>query len=319
MKSFRLFSRALPLTLLLSVPLHTIAQPQPEVKAAERSATPPSLVVPEKAPGKVAEPAKLQEEKNPRGVKELKNKQDLKELLKGHKHLALKVGADWCGACTMSEKPFAQAARALADKIKSYYLDADNPEFREFIDILSIPGLPTVVYTSAQRGDKAGPVQSGLEIITTKKQLKDAIGKNKRVAFNIAGGVAQEKAASGSYQPKPKAYVVDLEKADEAVKNFLEHFFGAISSSTPATLTLRSEVGSREADQFKKTMGEVTGSPVAEEKSNEYFEVPEEKGHSRRTRQFAPPAARSQRQARRGRFGRAARGSEILAREAEMD
>jgi thiol-disulfide isomerase/thioredoxin len=119
MKTLRLFSRVLPLTLLLSASI-----------CAEFKAD----VVPTKAAAEHAD------------VVQLKTKKELDDAISSNKALAIKVYTDWCGACTMMNKPYAEAAKKHAGKVGAFCLDADNPEFKEFLKMFDVTGYPMVLY-----------------------------------------------------------------------------------------------------------------------------------------------------------------------------
>lgn len=79
------------------------------------------------------------------GVNEVKTKDELNTALKGQKKIAIKIGADWCGACKVSEKPFTKAIQNNPD-VKGVGVNADNKEFRKLIRTFGIDGLPTTLY-----------------------------------------------------------------------------------------------------------------------------------------------------------------------------
>ena len=79
-------------------------------------------------------------------VKELKTQQDLQNALKENKDLAIKVYADWCGACKAAAKPFHNAVKQHEGEIAAYNMNVDNDEFKAWVRAFKITGLPTVLY-----------------------------------------------------------------------------------------------------------------------------------------------------------------------------
>lgn len=125
MKTLCLFSRVLPLTLLLSAPIYG------ELK--------PEIV-----------PTKIESEQS--HVKELKSKKELEEAISNNKALAIKVFTDWCGACKMMEPDYEKAAKTHAGKVAAYCLNADNAEFKDFLKMFDVTGYPMVLYIRKETG-----------------------------------------------------------------------------------------------------------------------------------------------------------------------
>ncbi len=342
MKSLRMLYRALPLTLLLSSSVRLLSQsaldikqklpadegvqhrkiPEEKVevekhfleaKPAKETPKMPEL----KPPAAPKEPTKMAGEQKPAGVvTELKTKEDLKQAHTGEpKATALKIGADWCGACTMSKEPFKKAVQAQGGALKGYDINADNPNFKDVIDVLNVQGLPTTVYTKVEHvtppaGGKAEgkPIEPARRI-TTKKGLKEAISKEAakppqgsyHVIFVV--GTADcatcpeaEKVANRGFGPRVGVYAIDLDKAEPFVQNFL-NLFGVSSANVPAKVHIRSEIGSRSAGEFSETMGEFTGKPAAMAPEHE------ERAMGRRSRSNERQEERAPRRERRFLWG----------------
>jgi thiol-disulfide isomerase/thioredoxin len=138
MKTFRFISQIMPLSLLISIPC---------LASHDLTVSHPSATV-----GKGHEVVVY----TPRGkVKELKDKSDLHSSVRGEKKIAVKVHADWCGACKISAKPFAAAA-AKHPEVRALSLDADNREFRKFVKTFLVEGLPTTVYVTKIESNDPG-------------------------------------------------------------------------------------------------------------------------------------------------------------------
>lgn len=174
MSSLRFLSRVLPLTLLMSMPAHgatdlermpSRAAPDIDMQQALRGMPPALTESSERKMAPMEEPARpTRDDERPAAkkseystyVKEIKNKRELKEALKSHKNIALKISTDWCGACHMCEEPFAQAVKSQRSNVKAYTLNADKPEFKEFLEMLNVPGYPTFVYIRTEVGAREG-------------------------------------------------------------------------------------------------------------------------------------------------------------------
>jgi thiol-disulfide isomerase/thioredoxin len=151
-------------------------------------------------------------------VKELKTKEELSSALKGQKKIAIKIGADWCGACKMAEKPFAQAAKTHAD-VKAVSINADNKKLNKLISTFGIDGLPTFIYIrKIDHKDKDYEniaqllgVEDKATIVMTRKDVgfrdEDAFSN----AFDALSGTTKKKeevttapAPKKKAKPKPK-------------------------------------------------------------------------------------------------------------------
>lgn len=176
MKSFRLLSSIISLSLLLSSPL--------------------------------------------RAVHEVTSKDALHTALKGSKKVAIKVGADWCGACKKSATPFDNAALKFAD-IKAITLNADNKEFRKFIRTFGIDGLPTTVYLKKVESSdpeydeiaKMLGIEGKSTIVLTKKDVGSRNQEEFERSLSDLSGAKAEQAKPQVEEKKPAKKVRRAKKA----------------------------------------------------------------------------------------------------------
>lgn len=137
------------------------------------------------------------------GVTEVKTQDELSSALKGQKKAAIKVHADWCGACKISAKPFSNAA-AKHPEVKALSLDADNKEHRKFIKTFQIEGLPSTIYI--KKIDASDPEYNelakllGIEgkstIVITRKEVGSRGEDEFNKTFESLGGAKQPEKAS---------------------------------------------------------------------------------------------------------------------------
>jgi thiol:disulfide interchange protein len=170
MKSLRILSRVLPLALLISAPLWGSRQAESSPESSAAALVPAKAGAP--TPGK----------EHPE-VRKLATKHEIQDFLKRNKCVAIKVEADWCGACTMSREPFARASRKYRSQVNTACINADNPECKEFMKLFGVSGLPTTIYIRKEEGSRTAE--------EFEKTMADVCGHTARVAKYFPTASAQ--------------------------------------------------------------------------------------------------------------------------------
>jgi thioredoxin 1 len=149
MKSLSLFSMLLATSVVCGVEVVKDGTPASNTSVLEtKTAKSPAT----KADVKVEPKAQESKEKTAPATPAIipvASKAALRDILATKGPKVFKFYADWCPPCKSIEKVITKLAQAYSDKVKVYAINADNPEFKDFMTEQKISGLPTIVFVSS--------------------------------------------------------------------------------------------------------------------------------------------------------------------------
>ena len=79
-------------------------------------------------------------------INDIKNPQDLDEMIRKNNNLVVKFSADWCGPCKVLGTTLKNLEPDEVGDVLFGEVDVDNDEFADVFTLLSIRNLPTLVY-----------------------------------------------------------------------------------------------------------------------------------------------------------------------------
>lgn len=99
-------------------------------------------------------------------VEEMANINHLKDTIKDHENVVIKIYADWCGHCKHAAAPFKELAGEHKEHVKSVSINADNDALKPILEKLGITGFPTFVFIKKE--SKPGYVETSITELSSK-------------------------------------------------------------------------------------------------------------------------------------------------------
>lgn len=161
-------------------------------------------------------------------VEEMANISHLKDTIKEHENVVIKIYAHWCGHCNRAEKPFKELAIEHKDNVKSVSINADNDALKPILEQLGVEGLPTFLFFKKE--SKPGYVETSITKLSSKplfiKKLVGFSHEDLRTHMKEFGAkVKKHVAPELKHKRGEEAFSFKEVKTIKALKPIFEHAF----------------------------------------------------------------------------------------------